>query len=78
MVSTLRYRSFKGLDLRARRSYITILGIALLFLLVALHPEGVLLAGACSYTVSAPAAYGLALMRRRPGPPPQIAAGEVR
>ena len=29
MVSTLRYRSFKGFDLRKRRSYISLLGIAL-------------------------------------------------
>lgn len=77
MVSTLRYRSFKGLDLRARRSYITIVGIALAFLLVALHPAWVLLSGACVYTVSAPAAHGLSLMRRRPGPPPRVAAGEA-
>ena len=29
MVSTLRYRSFKGVDLRRRRSYLAVLGIAL-------------------------------------------------
>jgi CDP-diacylglycerol--serine O-phosphatidyltransferase len=78
MVSTLRYRSFKGLDLRARRSYIAILGIALLFLLVALHPEWVVLLGASLYSLSAPAAYAAALVsRRRPRPPAQVPAGEV-
>ncbi len=39
MVSTFRYPSFKGIDLRQRRSYMTVLGIALLFFLVASHPE---------------------------------------
>jgi CDP-diacylglycerol--serine O-phosphatidyltransferase len=78
MVSTLRYRSFKGLDLRARRSYIAILGIALLFLLVALHPEWVVLLGASLYSLSAPAAYAAALVsRRRPRPPAQVPAGEA-
>ena len=44
MVSTFRYRSFKGVDLRRRRSYISVLGIALLFLIVATQPEASLLA----------------------------------
>jgi CDP-diacylglycerol--serine O-phosphatidyltransferase len=78
MVSTLRYRSFKGFDLRTRRSYITILGIALLFLLVALHPEWVLLAGASVYSLSAPVGYAAAaLTRRRPRPSAPVAAGEA-
>lgn len=78
MVSTLRYRSFKTLDLRARRSYIMILGIALLFLLVALHPEWVLLLGASVYSLSAPVAYAAGLLsRRRPRPPAPVAAGEA-
>ena len=38
MVSTLRYWSFKGIDLRRRRSYINVLGIGLLFLLIAVEP----------------------------------------
>jgi len=64
MVSTFRYRSFKSLDLRTRRSYINVLGIALLFLLVALHPEWVLLGAASLYSLSAPAAYVFSLARR--------------
>jgi CDP-diacylglycerol--serine O-phosphatidyltransferase len=75
MVSTLRYRSFKSLDLRARRSYINILGIALLFLLIALHPEWVLLLAASLYSLSGPVAHAVTLLRRRPGPPPEVAAG---
>jgi CDP-diacylglycerol--serine O-phosphatidyltransferase len=65
MVSTFRYRSFKKLDLRSRRSYITVLGIALLFLLVALEPRVVLLVMATAYWLSAPVIYVAGLGRRR-------------
>lgn len=65
MVSTLRYRSFKTFDLRRRRSYLVVLGIALLFLLVALHPKSVLLALATAYWVSGPATYLVGVLRRR-------------
>jgi CDP-diacylglycerol--serine O-phosphatidyltransferase len=65
MVSTFRYRSFKKLDLRSRRSYITVLGIALLFLLVALEPRVVLLALATTYWLSAPVLFVLGAGRRR-------------
>lgn len=65
MVSTIRYRSFKTFDLRSRRSYLVVLGIALLFLLVALHPKSVLLALATFFWVSGPVAYLFGLLRRR-------------
>jgi CDP-diacylglycerol--serine O-phosphatidyltransferase len=78
MVSTLRYRSFKGLDLRKRRSYINVLGIALLFVLIAAHLEYSLLVLASLYTLSGPGAYVAALIfRRRGAPPPAVAAGEA-
>lgn len=70
MVSTFRYRSFKGIDLKKRRSYINVLGIALLFLLVALEPTYALLGLSCVYTASGPAAYLFALLRRRTTAPP--------
>jgi CDP-diacylglycerol---serine O-phosphatidyltransferase len=69
MVSTFRYRSFKGVDLRRRRSYISVLGIALLFLLVKVHPEGSLLAITSLYTVSGPLTWALGALRRRDDPP---------
>jgi CDP-diacylglycerol--serine O-phosphatidyltransferase len=72
MVSTFRYRSFKKLDLRSRRSYITVLGIALLFLLVAMEPRLVLLVIATAYWLSAPALYVAGLLRRR-RPPDRLA-----
>ena len=77
MVSTLRYWSFKGLDLRRRRSYINVLGIALLFLLVAAHPEVMLLAMSCLYTLSGPLLYAATLFRRRSDPPPAVVVEEA-
>jgi CDP-diacylglycerol--serine O-phosphatidyltransferase len=65
MVSTFRYPSFKGVDLKSRRSYINVLGIALLFLLVAIRPEWVLLCVTSLYTLSAPTLYLIGLFRRR-------------
>jgi len=72
MVSTFRYRSFKGIDLRRRRSYISVLGIAILFLLVGAQPEASLLAAAGLYTISGPAAWALQALRRRPDPRPPV------
>ena len=76
MVSTFRYRSFKGVDLRRRRSYITLVGIALFFLLVASHPEGSVLALASLYTVSGPFAWAASALRRRSHPGEPRAADE--
>jgi CDP-diacylglycerol--serine O-phosphatidyltransferase len=78
MVSTLRYQSFKNFDLRRRRSYINVLGIAIVFLLIALQPEVALLAIATFYALSGPLAYVFGLFRRRGEPPPAVAASEAR
>jgi CDP-diacylglycerol--serine O-phosphatidyltransferase len=72
MVSTFRYRSFKGIDLRRRRSYISVLGIALLFLIVATQPEVLLLVATGLYTLSGPAAWAFSALRRRPGAQPPL------
>ncbi len=77
MVSTLRYRSFKGLDLRKRRSYINVLGIAVAFVFIATHPEYSLLALASLYTVSGPSLYLAGMFRRRHEPPAAVATGEA-
>jgi CDP-diacylglycerol--serine O-phosphatidyltransferase len=71
MVSTFRYRSFKGIDLRRRRSYISVLGIALLFLLIAAHPPGTLVAITSLYTISGPLAWLLGAVRRRDSRSPE-------
>jgi len=77
MVSTFRYRSFKTVDLRSRRSYMTLLGVGLLFLLVAVHPEWVLLAAITGYTLSAPVGYVVGAVRRRLGGPPKAEPAPV-
>ncbi|MBI3932352.1 MAG: CDP-diacylglycerol--serine O-phosphatidyltransferase [Acidobacteria bacterium] len=78
MVSTLRYPSFKTVDLRRRRSYITVLGIALGLAVLFLHPEALLLSLATAYSIWAPGAYLLSLLfRRRPEPPTPVPAGEA-
>ena len=65
MVGTFRYRSFKGVDLRRRRRSITVLGIALVFLLVALEPRVFLLISTTLYTLSGPGGIPLGVVRRR-------------
>jgi CDP-diacylglycerol--serine O-phosphatidyltransferase len=75
MVSTLRYQSFKKLDLRSRQSYIMVLGIAIVLALIALHPKSVLLLMASIYWLSGPTTYVLGLGRRRGGPP--LTGGEA-
>jgi CDP-diacylglycerol--serine O-phosphatidyltransferase len=77
MVSTVRYRSFKSLDLRQRRSYVNVLGIVILFLLIAVRPEISLLVAASFYTLSGPIGEAAGLLRRRGDPPPAVATGEV-
>ena len=54
----------------------TVVGIALGFLLVAYHPSAVLLAAATAYWLSGPAVYLVSLLRRRPGPPEPVAADQ--
>jgi CDP-diacylglycerol--serine O-phosphatidyltransferase len=78
MVSTIRYRSFKTIDLRMRRSYINVLGIALLFVLVFLivHFKPLLIVVASAYWLSGPAGY-LAGFVRRKGQTPTAVTGEV-
>jgi phosphatidylserine synthase len=65
MVSTLRYWSFKTFDLRSRRSYFSMVGIAALLALVSTEPSWALLAWACGYTASGPVAYLFGLVSRR-------------
>lgn len=65
MVSTLRYPSFKGVDLRSRRSYLVVLLIALLFVAIKAHPEWFLLGLASIYSLSAPTLHAFGLLRRK-------------
>jgi CDP-diacylglycerol--serine O-phosphatidyltransferase len=79
MVSTFRYPSLKGVDLRARRSYTTILMIAVGITVVVLFREYAGLVIATLYSLSAPTTYVVGLiLRRRTGPPQApVAAGEA-
>jgi CDP-diacylglycerol--serine O-phosphatidyltransferase len=63
MVSTIRFRSFKTIDLQTRRPYTVLLLIAAGIMLIATHPRFVLVAMA--YTYLASAFFGLAITRFR-------------
>lgn len=79
MVSTIRYRSFKQVDLRRRRSYRAALVLAAILLLIAWNPHVVLVALALTYTLSGPLEWGVHRLRGHRGgnaPPGQSAAGE--
>lgn len=67
MVSRVRYRSFKDLDLRTQRSSALVFFIALMLILVALNPPAVLLAIAVTYALSGPLSWvWTRVFRRRP------------
>lgn len=53
MVSTIRFRSFKTIDLRERRRYQVLIGLAAILALVATYPHEVLLLTAYAYLASA-------------------------
>jgi len=72
MVSRIRYRSFKELDLRMQRPYTLIFLVALLIILIALNPPAVLLAMAVTYAISGPVGWLWGrLFRRGREPEPQ-------
>ncbi|OGI48927.1 MAG: CDP-diacylglycerol--serine O-phosphatidyltransferase [Candidatus Muproteobacteria bacterium RBG_16_65_34] len=64
MVSNIRYRSFKDLDLRGRVPFVTILIVPLVFVLVFLDPPQVLFLVSLAYTLSGPVAAALRLVHR--------------
>jgi CDP-diacylglycerol--serine O-phosphatidyltransferase len=66
MISTIRYRSFKDLDVRRRRPAWILPVIALVFAVVAFRPAASLLALALAFVASGPIAKVASLFRRRP------------
>jgi CDP-diacylglycerol--serine O-phosphatidyltransferase len=62
MVSNVRYRSFKDVDLRGRVSFMTILALPLVFVLLFQDPPQVLFLTFFLYALSGPMAI---LFRRR-------------
>jgi len=65
MVSTLKFRSFKTIDLQARRSYKVLLGLAIVFVAIWTHPQATLVAIAYSYLLSAFVGLAIGRFRRR-------------
>jgi CDP-diacylglycerol--serine O-phosphatidyltransferase len=65
MVSTIRFRSFKGFDLQAPRSYTVLMVIALVIAAIFAHPQGALLILAYTYAISAFVELAIQRLRRR-------------
>jgi CDP-diacylglycerol--serine O-phosphatidyltransferase len=63
MVSTIRFRSFKTIDSRSRRPYTVLIFVAAGIVLIATHPQAMLVVIAYSYLASG--FIGLALTRLR-------------
>jgi len=66
MVSTVRFRSVKAIDVGWRRSYFALFVAAVALALVATHPRVALVVLAYTYTVGALAAWAFQRLRRRP------------
>jgi CDP-diacylglycerol--serine O-phosphatidyltransferase len=75
MVSTVRYYSFKDIDLRRRRSSLVVVALGLLVILIVTNSEIVLPLLAIAYVLSGIIAKVSGWIRRRPGSSP-TAAGE--
>jgi CDP-diacylglycerol--serine O-phosphatidyltransferase len=69
MVTTIRFRSFKTIDLRARRSYKVLALLAMVIAVVQLEPRIVLIVIAYVYLVSAFIEMAWTRFRRRPAAP---------
>jgi CDP-diacylglycerol---serine O-phosphatidyltransferase len=67
MVSTIRFRSFKNLDLQSRKPYSVLIFVALAIVAVATHPRGVLVVAAYSYLASAFVGQAISRFRHRGG-----------
>jgi CDP-diacylglycerol--serine O-phosphatidyltransferase len=80
MVSQVRYRSFKDIDLRRRQPYRIIIVLATIILLIALDPERVLLLMTTGYALSGPAERLVGRLRRTPDtePAPAESTGDGR
>ena len=69
MVSTIRFRSFKTLDLQTRKPYSVLIFIAAGIVAVATHPRGVLVVAAYTYLISAFIGQAVSRLRHRGGRP---------
>src|SRR5947207_3133141 len=67
MVSTIRFRSFKTLDSQKRRPYTVLLFIAAGIILIATHPQVMLVVIAYGYLASAFIGLAISRLKRRDG-----------
>ena len=74
MVSTIRFRSVKAIDLGWQRSYFALFLIAVVLALIASHPRVALVVLAYSYTVGALVMWIYTRVRRRQG---EVLGGDV-
>lgn len=65
MVSNVRYRSFKDLDLKGRVPFVAILVVVLVFVLISIDPPQILFAVFALYALSGPVVTLITLRRRR-------------
>lgn len=65
MVSTIKFRSFKTLDLRARRRYTVLIALAAFLALIVAYPHEVLLIMAYGYLLSPVAEFVISKFRHR-------------
>ncbi len=65
MVSNVRYKSFKDLDLRGRVPFVAILAVVLVFVFISIHPPNTLFGMAMVYTLSGPFMTLVGLRSRR-------------
>jgi CDP-diacylglycerol--serine O-phosphatidyltransferase len=63
MVSSIRFRSFKDLNLRGRVSFVSVLAVPLVFVLIFLDPPQVLFFVFLAYAVSGPVGFVLRRLR---------------
>ena len=69
MVSTIRFRSIKSIDVGWRRSYLALFLGALTIALIAAHPRVALVALAYTYMLWGVVMFVVSRLRRRPQPP---------
>jgi CDP-diacylglycerol--serine O-phosphatidyltransferase len=78
MVSTIRFRSFKTLDSRARRPYTVLIFLAAGIVLIATHPQAMLVVIAYGYLASGFIGLAISRLRRRGALSSQAAAESER
>jgi CDP-diacylglycerol---serine O-phosphatidyltransferase len=77
MVSTIRFRSFKTIDLHARRSYKLLVPIAVALFAIVTHPRWALIVISYAYLLSAFVELGVNRWRRRGGRDPEAGKAEA-